>query len=1475
MHNYFMHQNRLTLYRRLCVAFVIIVCSRQEINAQLHADFVMDKSGGCSPVAIAFTNQTTGASANAVYNWDFGNGNKSSFINGGAIYTLEQTYSVTLTVTDGSQTSSKTSTVNVYKNPSVNFSPSVVSGCVPLPVTFTSNSNSGDGSLSSYTWDFGDGNTVTGNSNTQLHTYIVVQSPIISLTVTNSYGCHATLQKTNLINVVTGVSASFSVDKNYVCLISDPVQFLNTSAGPGTLSYNWNFGDGNSSTQKDPQYSFNQKGIYTVSLQVTSSAGCVATDTLSNTLNVASYHTDFTVPTLLCNSSILTFDNNSNPVPDSSIWNVDGILAAHSKDLSYTFNTSGTHAISLTNNFGVCPQTLTKNIVVNDLPAPAGITYKEQGKCGPPEAVTFNDLSNATQHEWDFTYNYYAPNITSTDPQPTYNYPTENVYNIWLRSTNAAGCSITTIQQIFLSPPLVWIYSNGGPDTCGKPSTQTFTCSRTDLTSYLWHFGDGTTSTEVSPTHIYSAVGEYSPYLTYTDVNGCSGTSNSLVVHVSPLLQADFIAANTTVCGNTGIELHGTTNDPNTIYWLWGYGDGQYSYDVDADAIHVYSQPGTYTVTLYVTNFGCTDSIQKTDYITVLPFFSSYTGHGNTCDGDRGNVNFTDSTTGATSIIWNFGDGIIDTTAGNTSGITHHYAQDGNYSMTMTALNSLYQCSYSYQDNVNVFLKQHPQLTADKTVVCTSDILNVTLNNYDLITYYTPNFTMLFQYGDGTPFTGNAQSAYPYYSNEFIGSLSPFEKGEKDLRVITTSINFNCQDTSNFVLLEIKGAKPGFEIIQDHQCLQNPVILKDTSSVDPGNSISSWLWDFGDGSTLTTGGTVSHVYAQPGSYPVKLTVQDASGCSATSANDITSNVSVNGPAAMFSSSGNNVSLNTTVNFYNGTNTYGSLNTIYSWKFSDDGSSSNDYSPSHTYIAAGTFTVTLTSSDPVTGCSSTTSQTIHVSSFNSSFTFTNSYVSGTCPPVLVNFTNTSVNFTRVTWDFGDGVTADSLNNVSHVYKDPGKYFITLTVFGQNGLQEQYIDSIIIRAPAISMATNPLEACIGSTITDTAMSVNAINYTWDFGDGSVTNSFIPKATHQYLSSGIYNPKLIIQDANGCTAGSDLNGQVNIHPNPIATIVPANALICQGSNISLQADGGQTYKWTPALGLSNDTIAAPVASPTTTTIYHLDIADDLGCQNSASLAITVINPGKLQISNDTSVCQGSAVQLNASGEILYNWINNTEGLNDSNIYNPIASPLTTTMYTVTGTDANNCFRDTASVTIHVLPLPIVTAGQDTTVQAGSSFILHGTGSSDVVQWNWTPAKYLSCNDCAMPTCTTNENISYTLAVKTQDGCSSSAHVTIKLECDEARISIPNAFTPNGDGLNDLFVIKGISFVMHMVIYDRWGEKVFERNNFNPSDPASCWNGYFNGMEAATGGYVYFIEMQCPMGGVFSRKGTVMLLR
>src|SRR5581483_11141774 len=141
------------------MVFLVLLLTTVTAQAQLNVNFTADKTGGCSPLTVSFTNKTTGASANAIYQWDMGNGNTSSLVNPAAVYTDEKSYTVTLTVQDGGQTASKTAVITVYQKPVVDFSASVVKGCNPVTVTFVANAQAGSGSIARYYWDFGDGTT--------------------------------------------------------------------------------------------------------------------------------------------------------------------------------------------------------------------------------------------------------------------------------------------------------------------------------------------------------------------------------------------------------------------------------------------------------------------------------------------------------------------------------------------------------------------------------------------------------------------------------------------------------------------------------------------------------------------------------------------------------------------------------------------------------------------------------------------------------------------------------------------------------------------------------------------------------------------------------------------------------------------------------------------------------------------------------------------------------------------------------------------------------------------------------------------------------------------------------------------------------------------------------------------------------------------------------------------------------------------
>lgn len=1471
-------------FGQCCFLFTVFLF-RQTAFCQLNADFSTDKPGGCSPLAIHFTNLTTGASPNAVCSWDFGNGNSSSLPAPAAIYTNEQTYSITLTVQDGSQTSSRTKEITVYKNPAVDFNFSTTKGCLPLTVSFTANAAGGDGNICGYTWDFGDGSTIQTNTAVQTHIYNVPQTVSSSLTVTNQYGCHTTIEKKDIITVIPSLTAGFTADKKVLCLPSDPVQFTNTSNGPGTLSYLWDFGDGNSSTMPNPNYAFNKKGIYSVKLTVKSSEGCTAVMQQSDYLNVANYNTDFTGPETICQNNYASFSSVSTPAPDNIIWEVDDVQIFSYNNLSYWFANPGVHTVKLDNGFGACKQSVTKNITVKTNPVITGFDAVGQSGCGNTADYQFSDhTAGAVQWQWDFDHRYDPPQIGSTAQSPAHTYYAAGNFNVWLRVTNAGGCSsiFNQLVQIPLKYAAIMTTGNVSLNSCAEPITQTFSANTNqDITDYNWTFSDGQSSTEASPTHTFTDIGRYTVTLNYKTREGCTGTiTNTNYITIYPRLKLDFSANPLSVCGDSYVFFTALPNDPNVISWHWEYGDGSGSYAVGSTAFHNYGEAGIYTIKLYAAGPACDTVITKENYITVQDLKTRITDVSNSCEGDRGEVTFTQTSEHATSLNWDFGDGITLKTGPGQLTVRHIYKKSGSYPVQMTAAND--ECSQTAQTTAYVLLKQNPVLSASPAEVCINEPVTISITglgaNPTPFPYSYPYNIQKLAYPDGTPFDGSRSDNWYYPGTQYTGSIYGFNRAEEKLQAIVISSYFNCLDSSNFITVKIKGAgaTAAFEQAGDNLCYSTAVEFKDASKITAGLPIQSWLWDFGDGQTAGSnqGGSILHTYKSPGIYYASLKISDAGGCSSTTPSYAHA-VSVVGPLAAFTASGAIVPLNSNIYFYNNSNSYGSPGTVYSWDFGDQSPLSNEFSPSHTYPVAGTYTVTLTATNPSTACSSSSSQVIVIKNFNTAFGFTTSYIAGSCPPVLVYFKNTSINYSRVTWDFGDGITADNLNYPSHVYEKPGKYIVVLHVYAPNGLSKDYIDSVFVKSPEASVTVNPLEVCIGSTVSLFARAINTSNYLWDYGDGNIAATTEGSSAHQYLSPGSFQAKLMMQNEDGCYGKADPGTPVVVRPNPVVTLSPENPLICRDSPIYLHASGGTEYVWTPATGLSNDKIADPVASPKLTSDYNIEVTDDLGCKNSRSLTVEVVQAASIQVNGDTAICAGEPVPLKATGEEIYQWIGTTDGLSDTEIPNPEAKPPESMIYTVTGSDKHNCFTDTASVHIRVMPLPVVSAGADAEIWSGESVSLNASGSNDVTQWNWQPEKYLSCYDCPDPVCTAPAETNYILTAKNQDGCLSRDTVFIKIDCAASHVFIPNIFTPNRDGVNDVFKISGIAIIRHMVIYGRWGEKVFERNNFNAGDRASCWDGNFKGMESPSGSYVYFIEMECPTGGIFTRKGSVILIR
>jgi gliding motility-associated-like protein len=237
---------------------------------------------------------------------------------------------------------------------------------------------------------------------------------------------------------------------------------------------------------------------------------------------------------------------------------------------------------------------------------------------------------------------------------------------------------------------------------------------------------------------------------------------------------------------------------------------------------------------------------------------------------------------------------------------------------------------------------------------------------------------------------------------------------------------------------------------------------------------------------------------------------------------------------------------------------------------------------------------------------------------------------------------------------------------------------------------------------------------------------------------------------------------------------------------------------------------------------------------------------------------------------------MQLRASGTQVYRWSPAT-GLNDPNTSSPIARPTITTTYVVTGSDMQGCFVTQDSVTISVFPYPVFDLGPDVTIPVGSSTKFNPVVSNDIVSVRWTPTTALSCTDCIDPVASPKQKTEYSATVVNNGGCTITDKITVFVICNNENLFIPNTFSPNGDGNNEVFYPRGrgILNVKSLRIYSRWGQEVYWRYNFMANDRSAGWDGTFKGQKLPSDVYVYMIDVICENNTVVTLKGDIMLVR
>ncbi len=512
----------------------------------------------------------------------------------------------------------------------------------------------------------------------------------------------------------------------------------------------------------------------------------------------------------------------------------------------------------------------------------------------------------------------------------------------------------------------------------------------------------------------------------------------------------------------------------------------------------------------------------------------------------------------------------------------------------------------------------------------------------------------------------------------------------------------------------------------------------------------------------------------------------------------------------------------------------------------------------THLAAGNYVCTVTDSN---GCTTTV---------NASISYTHPIVVAIAPPAVMNCYGDSTGALTVSASGGYPPYGYSWNTlpprvtptVTGLYA--GTYTVTIT---DSAGCSTNATATITEQPEIQIDASAEPACPGIPSGSAAVAatggVPGYSYLWNT---------VPQQTGTTVSNLQSGPYFIrVTDSKGCSKWDT----VFVDSHPAAHIeARGDTLVCKGSPVRLYAAGAESYVWSPGASLSCSNCATPMANPAQTTTYTVVGTDTNGCKDTGRVVLTVLHRVSVGVDSAQAICEGASVRLQASGGQRYRWIPST-GLSDNESANPLASPLVTTTYQVI-IEENECFRDTLSQTVFVEPLPTVDLGPDIRALYGQSLYLHAD-TSHAVGLKWTPAEGLNCDECDNPVALVSKSIIYVVKAKNRLGCLAEDELVISLGCDQSTVYMANTFTPNGDGLNDRYFPKGsgVEKIISFMIFDRWGEKLFEARDFDANSEQYGWDGTYRSLPMRADVYVYLVEARCADGGTVHLKGDLTLYR
>ncbi|MBN2893285.1 MAG: PKD domain-containing protein [Bacteroidales bacterium] len=1443
-------------YGKFIIGLFFFILSFSIITAQeISADFFADTTSGCTPLNVEFHNTSTPDSGLSYY-WDFGNNTFSTLKNPSTIFILPGEYSITLIITKGTEkdTLTKQQYIEVHGNPIASFNLLDNSnGCAPYLIGFQDNSHTQNDTISYWLWDFGDGNY--SEQQNPSHNFINKGNYEVTLYIEDVFGCFAVYTKSNAVSVHKP-TADFSADVLFSCEDTLETNFKNLSVPENISSTNWNFGDGTQSNSNNPTHLYTSTGNFDVKLIVTDTYGCK--DTLLKESYISNQHITAGFQEItynLCAHSQITFTNTSENATNF-LWDFGDGHTSTIETPTHTYNEAEIFNISLisSNPFG-CSDTAFNIVKVEEVTA--NFEIDRNYGCSVPDTFYYTNLSeNANYYIWHF-----GNGNNSYETNPNNIFETAGVFSDTLIAIGNNGCrdifimenSVQIIKPGAYFTPNNWVkpYDIMGcvPKTVNFEDATIYNSTQDSVIEWFWDFGDGTTSTEKDPIHIFSTLDTFLVTLDIKTAVGCVSEYGAWA-STGTKQHAEF-ATNypDTICASSPIQFHNLSTDPayvNLSYWL--FGDSTYS--TLFEPLHFFTDTGYMDVKLTVYNNGCPDDTIIENFIYVLGPYHDL-DYDFDCE-DPYTINFTGNIIDATSFSWDFGDGTLPNTTDENP--THTFTEKGLFFVSLQTSNGNSGCSLNSSSLVQI-----EDLTADFNIsdnkICqNSTVLFNSANStdFDVFSYNDDLCFFLWDFGDNTQKESSLDTIISHKYNQ---------EGNFEVKLIVQNSS-GCIDS---IIKTVEVHKPHADISADIISGCTPLIVNFSDTATHYFPITEYFWEFGDDSTSVSQNP-NHIYTQNGSFDVIIKLKDEQGC--IGRDTFFDFIYNHKPIPDFSASKSNICEGDEINFHFIEQT-DSISTIL-WDFGD-GTTSSVNAPSHIYENAGYYNVSLTLVDQ-NSCDSTISidDFIYVQS-KPIADFTADTTNSNCYPLLVHFsdnTTYSTEYSRL-WQLNNNVIS-TLQNPTYTYTRPGDYGVTLTVTSTNGCSSSITKSnfISIEGPYCNMQI-PDTVCkfidYQYSITDLA---HTYDIQWFMGEGST--SFDSTLSFTYQNSGTYYPIVLLRSDNINTCNKFFFDSVFVREIDAGFMTDNGTQGCVPFELIFTDTTSHTSEriWDFNDGTTGSTemIFHPYNTPGeyNITMYETDI---FGCKDTVNQTFNAFALPEISSTPDTFICLGDNINLQANGAQSYTWYPN-QYIDNPYLQNPTSNTTESIDYQITGVDSNGCVNYTSTF-IEVIFPPSFSVF-DTALIIGDTIILNNY-YDNILSYSWTPNVGISCDTCSLIQISPMAETVYTLTITDTSGCFELTKTFLVDVYLEYSLDVPTAFSPNGDGINDIIFVDGwgIQYVIFFNIYNRLGELVFTSNDINTG-----WDGTYKGKPQPVETYRYDASVMSYDGNIRTKSGTIKLI-